>query len=233
MEGQPSAPPRRVSYWEIFFVVGSYTIPLTLESLFGAKHPGQTPTKPEYVDWFLVIHASRSVTMLGLLYIFLQRGGESLRDFTEPSRRLGDIGWGIGLTVLGYLVAWPAYYLGLAMHLEGMSDQHYQENLDFLRGHVSLAFVAMIIANPFAEEAFMRAYLQTRLRQKGWGAVATVAGSVLLQTGYHLYQGIPSCVSLAAIFLIFALYYHRTRRLWPVVIAHLIMDALAMAQFSR
>lgn len=232
MEAQPPAPPRRVSYWEILFVVGAYAIPLTLESLFAGRHPGDVATKPQNANWFLVIHASRSVTLLGFLCILIRRGGETLRDFTEPSQGLGVLGWGIGLAVLAYLAAWPASYLGRMIHVDWLAVQDQRENLNFLRGHVGLAFLAMIIANPFAEEAFMRAYLQTRLRQRGWGGAATVAVSVLLQTGYHLYQGIPACVSIASTFLVFALYYHWTRHIWPVIVAHLIMDAVAMAQFA-
>jgi membrane protease YdiL (CAAX protease family) len=61
----------------------------------------------------------------------------------------------------------------------------------------------------------------------GSGALA-VAISVALQTVYHLYQGVIMAVATGAGFLIFSLYYARSRRITPVILAHLYLDALAL-----
>jgi membrane protease YdiL (CAAX protease family) len=92
----------------------------------------------------------------------------------------------------------------------------------------SASYLLAMVVNPFAEEGFMRGFLQTRLKQAGWKWISSVLVSASLQTSYHLYQGTQSCLSVGPTFLIFALYYQANRRLWAVIVAHLIMDLLAM-----
>jgi len=87
--------------------------------------------------------------------------------------------------------------------------------------------------NPHCEEFVMRGFLQTRLRQAGWSGAAGVGTSVALQSLYHLYQGVFAMLALGASFLVLALYYQKTKRLWPVVLAHLAMDLVAMLSLSR
>lgn len=55
-----------------------------------------------------------------------------------------------------------------------------------------------------------------------------VALSVLLQSGYHIYQGVASMLLLSSTFFIFALYYARTRRALPIMLAHLCADVTAV-----
>jgi len=50
--------------------------------------------------------------------------------------------------------------------------------------------------------------------------------SFLLQTSYHLYQGIPYALALGLIFLVFSIYYARIRRIFPVLVAHFLADFL-------
>jgi aminopeptidase len=52
--------------------------------------------------------------------------------------------------------------------------------------------------------------------------------SAVLQTSYHLYQGLLPCLLFLPLFTVFAVYYQRSRRLWPVYLAHMAMDVLAM-----
>jgi membrane protease YdiL (CAAX protease family) len=53
--------------------------------------------------------------------------------------------------------------------------------------------------------------------------------SVALQTSYHLYQGLPAALSHIPAFLLFSLYFVRTRRILPVILAHMFMDIFALA----
>jgi membrane protease YdiL (CAAX protease family) len=51
-----------------------------------------------------------------------------------------------------------------------------------------------------------------------------VAFSVVVQFSYHLYYGWEGAIALSFQFLIFALYYARSRRALPVIVAHGISD---------
>lgn len=81
------------------------------------------------------------------------------------------------------------------------------------------------------EEVIVLGYLVTRLQQVGWPALAAVAGSALLRGGYHLYQGWGGFAGNLAMGLIFGWLFVRTRRLWPFVVAHLLLDVGAAVGF--
>jgi len=152
---------------------------------------------------------------------------ETLADFTEPfSAR--DILRGIGLSIWASVAWYATYRLLWSVGVESASAVGERHSLDTFRVPFSATYFLAMVVNPFAEEFFMRGFLQTRLKQAGWKWLIAVLASVSLQTSYHLYQGTLACLSVAPPFLVFALYYQANRRLWPVIVAHLIWDLLAM-----
>ena len=54
--------------------------------------------------------------------------------------------------------------------------------------------------------------------------------SVVLQVSYHLYQGTARTIAVAATFTVFSIYFARTRRIFPVVVAHFCIDAYALVK---
>ncbi len=74
------------------------------------------------------------------------------------------------------------------------------------------------------EEVVAVAYLVTRLRQIGLTAVAAIGSSALLRGTYHLYQGWGGFLGNLAMGILFGLVFVRTRRAWPIVIAHFLLD---------
>jgi uncharacterized protein len=77
------------------------------------------------------------------------------------------------------------------------------------------------------EEVVVVAYLITRLRQLGLTEVAAVGASALLRGSYHLYQGWGGFLGNVAMGVLFGLVFTRTKRAWPIVIAHFLLDAAA------
>jgi membrane protease YdiL (CAAX protease family) len=76
-------------------------------------------------------------------------------------------------------------------------------------------------------EEFIAAYLITRLRQLRLTSVSAVATSALLRGAYHLYQGWGGFLGNLAMGALFGLVFVRTRRAWPLVIAHVLLDVAA------
>jgi len=74
------------------------------------------------------------------------------------------------------------------------------------------------------EEVVVVAYLVTRLQQLRLSPLAAVGASALLRGTYHLYQGFGGFVGNLAMGLLFGLVFVRTRRAWPLVIAHFLLD---------
>ena len=74
------------------------------------------------------------------------------------------------------------------------------------------------------EEIVVVAYLVTRLRQLGMTEFGAIAASALLRGSYHLYQGWGGFLGNVAMGLLFGFVFSRTRRAWPIVIAHTLLD---------
>lgn len=74
------------------------------------------------------------------------------------------------------------------------------------------------------EEVVVVAYLVTRLRQLGLTESASVGASALLRGTYHLYQGWGGFLGNLAMGALFGTVFSRTRRVWPIVVAHILLD---------
>ncbi|MBS4728019.1 CPBP family intramembrane metalloprotease [Mycobacterium sp. SM1] len=92
--------------------------------------------------------------------------------------------------------------------------------------------VATAFANGWAEEIVVVGYLLTRLRQLGAGPAAALGCSSLLRGTYHAYQGFGAWLGNAAMGLLFGYVWHRTGRLWPLVIAHGVIDTVAFVGYA-
>jgi hypothetical protein len=57
-------------------------------------------------------------------------------------------------------------------------------------------------------------------------AINTSAG---IRLSYHLYQGVAGVLNLVPTGLLFAIWFARTRQLWPLIVAHAILDFAGLA----
>jgi uncharacterized protein len=82
-----------------------------------------------------------------------------------------------------------------------------------------------------SEEIIVAAYVLTRLRQLGWSDSRALGAAAVLRGSYHLYQGYGGFVGNAVMGLIFGWWFQRTRRVWPLVIAHFVIDAVSFVGY--
>lgn len=87
-------------------------------------------------------------------------------------------------------------------------------------------------ANGWAEEVIVVGYLLTRLRQLRVSPVTAVVATSVLRGLYHLYQGFGAGLGNLAMGLVFGYVYLRTGRLWPLIIAHALVDAVAFVGYA-
>jgi membrane protease YdiL (CAAX protease family) len=87
-------------------------------------------------------------------------------------------------------------------------------------------------ANGWAEEVVVVGFLITRLRQLRMSPVAAVIASSVLRGVYHLYQGFGAGLGNLAMGLVFGYVYVRTGRLWPLIVAHGLIDAVAFVGYA-
>ncbi|WP_232211839.1 CPBP family intramembrane glutamic endopeptidase [Saccharomonospora halophila] len=162
------------------------------------------------------------------LYL-LWRGGVRLAHVGLDRRRPGrDWWWGLVLTTcIGlpglafYLAAWQLGF-NLAVQPSTLTEAWWRP----------IVLTLSAFGNSFAEEVLVVGYLLTRLRQLGVGENSSLLVSSVLRGAYHLYQGLGGFVGNLVMGLIFGRVWQRTNRLWPLVIAHTLLDVVAFVGYA-
>ena len=194
---------------------------------------GITPPASESLSLYRFLNAMLiELTGLALLSYILHQNGQTLADIGFRFQ-FGDSGHAI-LLVLGcrliFRVAHSIAAFVYQLHF-GHVPPSATSPLVGLGIATSLLFA---VINPFFEELIVRAFLISEAAFLTGSVKLAVMLSVALQTAYHLYQGVPNAVGDGFIFLVFSLYYVKTRRLWPIVLAHFWLDFSAvMFHFVR
>jgi len=151
----------------------------------------------------------------------LRRAGWSLPSITEPFGVL-DILRGIGL-YLGAMVVYITIWVTLAMKVPVLLQGVAAIQLDGEMSWWSAGLLSVI--NPVAEEFLYLGFVANVLRSRS--TVAAFWGSILTRVAVHLYQG-PLGLLAASIDAVWTSYYLSSRRIWPVVVAHAVMDIYAL-----
>jgi uncharacterized protein len=180
----------------------------------------------------LGLNATFVVQLLGWgglgLYLLWRSGLSPARIGLARFRWRTDLAGGVGLAALIGLPGLALYLAARALHLNAsvvpssLGDTWWRVPM--------LLLVAF--ANGWAEEIIVVGYLLTRLEQLGVRAPVALVWSSLLRGTYHLYQGFGAGLGNVAMGLVFGYAWQRTGRLWPLVIAHGIIDAVAFVGYA-
>ncbi|GLZ82109.1 membrane protein [Actinorhabdospora filicis] len=158
------------------------------------------------------------------------------RDGTSPWRTLGldvkrpffDLSSGAGLAAV---IGIPGLALYFAAREMGLNTTVVAADLPSQWWAVPVLILSAA-QNAILEEVVVVGYLMTRMRQMRAGVVATIAASSILRGSYHLYQGFGGFVGNAVMGVIFALWYRRTGRIGPLIVAHTLLDIVAFVGFA-
>jgi membrane protease YdiL (CAAX protease family) len=127
-----------------------------------------------------------------------------------------------------FLVQILTYSLAAAVLMRALNGRVFEwssSNLGSMLAGLPLSFwLARSILTSLGEELTMRAFLQTRLTQLSWPNWAAVLTSAVLQSAYHFYQGVQATALMLPMFVIAAAIYQQQRRLWPLWLAHCLID---------
>lgn len=166
-----------------------------------------------WLDIALQLASAATLMAWGGLALFLL--GSSL---SRPRWR--DWAWGAGLAALIGIPGLVLYVVSLQLGL----TKEVIPATDTAKVPLLLVWSA---ANAFAEETVVVMWLVTRLKQLRLPAWGAIAASAVLRGTYHLYQGFSAGLGNIAMGVVFAYFYHRTGKVWPLILAHFLIDAVA------
>jgi membrane protease YdiL (CAAX protease family) len=165
--------------------------------------------------------------VLGVFWaLLLRRRGWSL-DCITTRMNASDVGWALGLLLLLTFASrfttslWDLAFPGSTRMFA----------FDLKSPIPAWAIAVLSIVDPSAEEFVYLGFIANVLRPRG--ALFAIGAAVLARTAVHLYQEPRGIVQIAVVGVVLSVYYYRTRRLWPVVVAHSLLDVLALSALNR
>ncbi|GAB2650469.1 CPBP family intramembrane glutamic endopeptidase [Nocardia goodfellowii] len=165
---------------------------------------------------------------LGLYLLWRSGIGPKAIGLARRVRWRQDVLPGLGLAAL---IGIPGLGLYLTAHALGMSVTIVPASLGEHWWRLPVLVLAAC-ANAAAEEILVVGYLLTRLRRLGWTENRSLFASALLRGSYHLYQGVGGGIGNVVMGVIFARFWQRTNRLWPLVLAHATIDTVAYVGYT-
>ncbi len=166
----------------------------------------------------LVIY--EAVTFL-LVAIFLFMRGWTLSAIgLAPSLRQTVTGLGIAIAAF-------VTYAGLSVLLQSAPVAEATATAPVASDLTLSAIMLLSIVNAIYEEVLVCGYLVSAITEQRNALIAVLA-SATLRAVYHLYQGPLAALFIGVLGLAFALYYVHSGRLWPLIVAHGILDFAAL-----
>ncbi|GGS18307.1 MULTISPECIES: CPBP family intramembrane glutamic endopeptidase [Actinokineospora] len=161
-------------------------------------------------------------------YLLYRAGMKLAAVGLDGTRKGRDTALGVGLAAL---IGIPGLAFYLAAHAAGMNLAVAPSTLDDTWWR-PIALVLLAVGNAWAEEVLVVGYLITRLRHLGMSETAALLVSAVVRGSYHLYQGFGGFVGNVVMGLVFGRVWQRTNRLWPLVIAHTLLDVVAFVGYA-
>lgn len=162
------------------------------------------------------------------VYLLWRSGDGPTRVGLGRIRWRADVLGGVGLALL---IGVPGLALYQIARLIGLNAAVEAAELNDTWWRIPVLLL-LSFGNGWAEEVIVVGFLLTRLRQLRVNPWVALAVSSLLRGAYHLYQGFGAGLGNIAMGLVFGYAWQRTGRLWPLIIAHALIDAVAFVGYS-
>ncbi|HJQ11766.1 MAG TPA: CPBP family intramembrane glutamic endopeptidase [Gemmatimonadaceae bacterium] len=217
-------PLRHATLGEIALVLGVPTVLFLASSIrWRLSHQGAVVFTDKRLLMTLGLEALLTAVLLPYL---LRRGWNPFK--IAPPPETADIMRGL-LLWLALLVALYSTVLVLYMFVPDIVT--FLRTRQFTGAISPSVVVAASLLNPIFEEFLWLGYAVPAVASRaGIGFAAAV--SVILRVAVHLYQGKLALISILPIAIVLTWYFVRTGRLWPTVVAHVIVDALGLSRLA-
>ena len=186
--------------------------------------------------------ASRSIRLIGALIAEVTSLLLLWFALSGQKRTWKDIGWntkwsdllhGLGLVLVVSVVVRVATTIFQLSYRSWAGHYLQPRSVHGILGFgISSLSIAFVLVNPFFEELIVRGYTMSEVISLSGSRPLAIFVSVFVQMSYHVYQGFLSGIGLTATFIVFSLYFSKTRRIAPVVLAHFWSDASALIRLN-
>lgn len=240
----PGQRERRRLTWEVWLIMGLtlgrsgvYALVDLIDAYTRGPIGEQTTTLNPALSarpWFDLTYQALSIVfallpVLLAIYLVSADRPRVWRHLGGDGRRLGrDFGWGLAL---GAAIGVPGLGLYLLGRAAGVSLEVSASGLNTYWWTIPVLILAAL-KNGIVEEVLVVGYLTERLQRLRWSAPAIVILSAGIRASYHLYQGWAALAGNFLMGVIFAVFYLRRGRLWPLVIAHTLIDVAAFVGYA-
>jgi CAAX protease family protein len=218
------APPpiSRRGFWAVLASTAGVFIAISVWQLLSKASTEHTMSNAGFV-----VLLGMEAAMAAVWVPWLRRRGWTLGCVTAPAAPR-DFLHGTALVLLSY-----TFYIGTFMAAAIVVPAFARDAAGRrFGGQVSWGFVlAVSVLNPVFEEFLYLGFVANVLRTQG--SLLAVSASTVVRILVHLYQGPLALISNLPIGLLLGAYYAQTRRIWPAVVAHAIMDLLAFSALAH
>lgn len=219
--------------YSILRIIERLTRQVALNQQTSSLNQAATPDRP----WLSALYQLADVAFLAvpaLLALYLlrtvaaPRGGATTALGLDLGRWRRDLMWGCAIFAG---IGIPGLGLYLGAKALGVNTTVQAANLGQFWWVIPL-LVASAAGNAVLEEFVMIGYLFTRARQARIAPLVVLLVSAVIRGSYHLYQGFGGFVGNLVMGILFGLWFTRTRRLWPLVIAHFLLDVASFVGYA-
>jgi membrane protease YdiL (CAAX protease family)/transcription elongation factor Elf1 len=216
-------------YLACFVVLYFCWYPDFASGLEAYKFELSTPMFADYVPAYLI---QRSLMAIFTVLAAAVLSGWKLAELGLVRFRWRDIGIGIGIFV-GVLIL---FAFAAIFSFGNSNNQQYGFSEDGSGLENPWRFFAWmtvaLILNSFAEELAMRGYLIPWLREQFKSKILAVIVSAAFFASYHIYQGLFEMSLIFLIGLAFGWYFVNSNRIWPVILAHTLINLSSYIQVA-
>lgn len=237
---------RRV-HWEVWLVLGlslgrsavyalvdlvqAITSSVGLSNSTASLNSSESPRPYFDLTYQLLINGFALVPVaLALYFLYLDQSDVPVaqRLGIDFIRFRSDFVWGMGLAALiglpGLIIYFGAQHVGLGADVVSSGLHSYWWTIPVL--------IIAAARNAIVEEVIVVGFLMTRLKEFGWSLRASIITSALLRGSYHLYQGFGLAFGNVLMGLIFGYWFHKTKRVMPLIIAHTLIDVVEFVGYQ-
>jgi membrane protease YdiL (CAAX protease family) len=221
---------RKGQRWLELFLVLALTLGTSVYNALHILRYGMSPSMQLTTGTWIMGTAHELLSLMLLVYVL-----------SRTARTLKDIGFrfsfrDVGVGAVLYAIAHAAYFVGgslVGIGMWSLGIHPIGHGTEELFGGFSIFQVPFGLVNPFYEELIVRGYMMTEIQALTGSALIAVIASTLFQASYHLYYGWWTALSLMFQFLVLAVYYARSRRALPLIVAHGVSDLMGIVHLAH